>query len=109
MKIRQFLKQTAVWEKRTGTNRFGNATYDPNPVTIRVRKEVRERMLRASDTNPRAADGVEKPSTTTYMSEEEIGLGDKLDGEIVQARTSITDFSGIIGWTSYMEPVYRSA
>lgn len=108
MKIRQFLKQKAVWEKRTGTTRGNDAVYAP-PVTIRVRKEVRERMLRASDTNPRAADGVEKPSTTTYLSEEEIGLGDKLDGEIVQARTSITDFSGIIGWTLYMEPVYRSA
>lgn len=108
MKIRQFLKQTALWERRTGTTRGGDAEYAA-PVRIRVRKEVRERMLRASDTNPRAADGVEKPSTTTYMSEEEIGLGDKVDGEIVQARTSITDFDGIIGWTSYMEPVYRSA
>lgn len=108
MKIRPYLRQTALWERRTGTNRFGDATYAA-PVQIRVRKEVRERMLRASDTNPRAADGVEKPSTTTYMSEEEIGLGDKLDGDIVQARISITDFSGIIGWNSYLEPVYRSA
>lgn len=108
MKIKSYLRQTALWEPRTGTNKGGDATYAA-PVTIGVRKEVRERMLRASDTNPRAADGVEKPSTTTYMSEEEIGLGDKLDGEIVQARTSITDFKGIIGWTSYMEPVYRSS
>ncbi len=109
MKIKPFLKQTAVWERRTATSRFNDASYAA-PTTIRVRKEVRERMLRASDTNPRAADGVEKPSTTTYLSEEEIGLGDKLDGQIVQARTSITDISGkIIGWTSYMEPVYRSA
>lgn len=108
--VKPFLKQKVTWEKRVGSDRFNDATYAP-PVELPARIVVRDRLLRASGTNPRAADGTEKPSTTTVMLEAspEVVLGDKLDGEIVQARTSITGLKGIIGWKCYMEPVYRSS
>lgn len=93
-----WLNQSVSWEARTGEDRWGGSGYD-NAVTILARKE--ERMLETTGPG-----GLERRQGNTVWVEEDVSLGDKIDGEIVQGRDSLgPDMDGVVaGYVLRTEP-----
>lgn len=95
MNLRGFLKQTTSWEAKTGENDWGDPTYAA-AVSLPARVEEKQRrVLNAS--------GNEVLSETRVMLVDEVAVGDRLDGSVVQARESIVDVGGnTLGWTVFL-------
>lgn len=96
--IKRFLKQSCSWEKRSPKpDAFGNWTYDP-PITLRCRKTTKAKQVN----NQKERTYVD---VSVYWTEEEISIGDRLDGEEIMARKNIVGFAGeVVYWESNPRP-----
>lgn len=86
MNVDRLLNQTVLWEALTSEDSWEGSTYG-TAVTIRARKE--ERFIEAAGPG-----GLERRQSNTVFVTEDVALGDRIDGEIVQGRDSGTRISG---------------
>ena len=101
MNLRRFLKGRVVWERKTGGNDYEGLRY-AEPVEIRAHKKQIARQVQGTG-------GTETRNVDEITVIEDVMIDDKIDGEIVQARTSMTDLRGRTkGYKLYTEPVQRS-
>lgn len=75
MKIDKFLNQTAQYQQRVGTDDYGEDLYaEARPIKARI--ERTSKMIQTPDGSIHAA-------RTTYYLNQQVNVGDKLDGEYV--------------------------
>lgn len=87
--------QTVSLERYSGTNAYGEATYE-TAEDIPARIEEKQNLKRDQQ-------GVERLFSTRVLTVEEVALGDLINGNTVEARENIVDFFGeIMGWRSYL-------
>ena len=97
MKITQYLNQTAQYEERLDSlDGWGQQSFNP-PITIKCRYQTKHKLLKTKA-------GHEFIPVTEYMTEQPLKLGDRIDGQELQAVESIQDFKRTIGWKGYPEP-----
>lgn len=95
--LTSWLNQTVSWESLTSTDAWNTPTYGA-PSTIAARKEESRREASGPG-------GLEIRQGNLVWVEEDIAVGDKVDGEIVQGRNSLTDMDGItVGYELRTEP-----
>ena len=90
MNIQRNLRQTVSWERKLEgdplTENWESALF-AEPVRILARKEEGVRELRGTA-------GYELRQGNTIYVTEDVSVGDRVDGEIVQARESLTRLGG---------------
>ena len=98
--LRRFLKGSIEWEQRIGGDDYEGVEYAA-PKTIPAHKKLVAREVRGpGGTEVRNVDEI------TVEVLPDVTIGDKADGEIVQARESMTDVRGRTkGYKLYTEPV----
>lgn len=91
MSADRFLNQTVSWERDLSDSDDPNPGWDAvpyaDPVTIPARKE--ERFIEVVGPG-----GLERRQSNIIFVSENVSLGDKIDGEIVEGRSSGTRISG---------------
>ncbi len=102
MKIKSYLKQTCVWQKRipegsTDQPGWGGFEYEP-AQTIRCRKTVKKKQVN----NKAERTYVD---VSVYWTEVEISIGDIIDGEEIMAVQNEVGFDGrVVYWESNPRP-----
>lgn len=92
-----WLNQTVSWQARTVADSWEGDTY-ANATTIAARKQESRR----EGSGP---GGLEIRQGNTIWVAEDVAVGDKIDGEIVQGRNSLTDMDGpAVGYELRTEP-----
>ncbi len=93
--LRDHLNQTVVLRRTGGRDFYGEIRYE-DPVDLKARYSEKQQTV----TNPQ---GQEVTSTAAVLTEEELRLGDLVNGRAVQSRESIVGFDGtVLGWRSYL-------
>ncbi|MDP9474441.1 MAG: hypothetical protein M3R38_01860 [Actinomycetota bacterium] len=94
--LRDYLNQTVTLRRATGGRTFEGEIRYEDPVDLKARYAEKQQAV----TNPQ---GQEVTSTAAVLTEEELRLGDLVNGRAVQSRESIVDFDGtVLGWRSYL-------
>ena len=89
--LTSWLNQRVSWEALTSEDAWEGSTYS-DAVTIVARKEEGVREVAGPG-------GLERHQINTVWVAQDVALGDRIDGEIVQGRTSLTDMDGsIVGY-----------
>lgn len=98
MRITQYLTMTCTLEVNTESSpdRWGTPQYDP-PETIKCRRVTKQKLARKKQ-------GYELIAVTKYMTERQVRVGDKLDGQEVKAVEEIADLKKVIGYNSFPVP-----
>ena len=93
--LTSWLRQTVEWEPYAGDDYQTGPDWD-DAQTISARKEAASRNI--------AGTGEIRQGNTIWV-EEEVNVGDRIDGEIVQGRNSLTDMDGeTVGYEIRTEP-----
>ena len=101
-RITKFLKQTCLWDSRTGLNKYGENEYAP-PEEVKCRRETFTRDV--VDTN-----GFIIKSASRYFLDDtvEVKAGDRIDGFIVfTVEEYINEHGNREGFEIYVERSFR--
>ena len=102
MKIKSYLKQTCVWQKRIGEapNQdpgWGGFEHEA-PRTIRCRKTTKKKQVNNKGERTYV-------DVSVYWTEEQISIGDIIDGEEIMAIKNEVGFDGkVVYWESNPRP-----
>lgn len=93
--VKKYLKQTVTVQRQAGLNRNGEVSWsEPEELQARV---VEKQNVR------RSAQGEEILASTEVWTEEEIAVGDLINGSRVEARSNVVDKRGrVLRWNSYL-------